>query len=101
MAESIAAGLVFGLLVAGVNTLIFRRAMEKNTGAALTGAVAIRFALDILALAAVYLIRDRLPLRFEPTLVATAVGLSAGIIGLAVLTSKVKKETPSDDTGGE
>ena len=101
MFVSIAAGLLLGLLVAAVNTLTVRRAMKKNTGAALSGAMAVRMLLDMLALAAVYLTRQLLPLRFEPTLIATAVGLSAGLIGLAVLTSRQKKTDRSDETGGE
>ena len=101
MFVSMGAGLVFGLAVALFNTWIVHRAMKKNSGAALSVAMAVRMLLDMLALAAVYLTRHVLPLRFEPTLIATAVGLSAGLIGLAVLSSRRKKTDRSGETGGE
>lgn len=101
MAFSIVAGLLFGLAVAGLNTVIMRRAIKKGTSSHLLAAVTVRMLLDAAALGAVYLARGRLPLLFQPTLVATAVGLSAGIISLAILTSRVKPNDRSDQTGGE
>ena len=88
MVVSIVAGAIFGLAVAGVNTAIVYRAVKKNSNSALTGAVVCRMLLDLLALGTVYLTRNYVPLLFEPTLIATAVGLSAGVIALAILVSR-------------
>ncbi len=90
MLVSIAAGLLLGFAVAGVNTAVTARAMRTGSSGALTGAVVIRTVLDLLALAAVFLTRNVLPIRFEPALLATAAGLSSGIIALSILTSRQK-----------
>ena len=102
MVLSIMAGLLFGLAVAGVNTVIMHRAIKKGTPAALLTAVTVRMALDVLALVAVYLTRDRLPfVLFQPAIIATAAGLSAGIISLAILTSRHKGGESTAEKEGE
>ncbi|MBQ2062705.1 MAG: hypothetical protein II458_08560 [Oscillospiraceae bacterium] len=101
MIVSILAGLALGLAVAGINTVIMRHAIKKGSAASMMIAVTTRMVLDVAALGAVYLMRGVLPLQFEPTLVAAAVGLSAGIISLAILTSKRNKADGSGETGGE
>ncbi len=98
---SIVAGLVLGLAVAGINTVVMRCAIRKGSSAAMLIAVTARMALDVLALLAVYLARDRLPLQFQPTLIATAVGLSAGIISLAILTSRQRTGEGAPEEEGE
>ncbi len=97
----IAAGFLFGLAVAGVNTAVMARALRSRSAGALTVAVALRTVLDLLALGAVYLTRSVLPLPFEPTLIATAVGLSVGIFGLAILTMRQRSRTDSAEKEGE
>ena len=87
---------MFGLAVAGINTVLMRSAIRKGTSASMLIAVTARMLLDVGALGAVYLLRDRLPLQFEPTLAATAVGLTAGIISLAILTSKQNRSDGSE-----
>ena len=101
MIVSIVAGLLFGLAVAGVNTAVVRHALKKNSSGALAGAMALRMLLDVLALGAVYLTRNVLPLRFEPTLIATAAGLSAGLITLSVLSSRQRADDRRHQAGGE
>ena len=102
MVLSIMAGLLFGLAVAGVNTVIMHRAIQKGTANALLVAVTVRMVLDVLALVVVYLTRDRLPfVLFQPAIIATAVGLSAGIISLAILTSRHKGGESTSEKEGE
>lgn len=101
MIVSILAGLAIGLAVAAINTVVMRGAIKKGSAASMMIAVTTRMLLDVGALAAVYLLRDKLPLQFQPAMIATAVGLTAGIISLAVLTSKQNKTDGSDKSGGE
>ena len=102
MVLSILAGFFLGIAVAGVNTVIMHRAIKKGTSAAMLAAVTVRMVLDVLALLAVYLLRDRLPfVLFQPAIVATAVGLSAGIISLAILTSRHKGGKNAAEKEGE
>ena len=90
------AGGLFGLAVAAVGMVLTLRAMKKGGSRALAVAMAVRLLLDLAALGAVYLLRNALPLPFEPTIIATAVGLSAGVVGLAALSNRRLKKT-----GGE
>ena len=90
------AGGLFGLAVAAVGMVLTLRAMKKGGSRALAVAMAVRLLLDLAALGAVYLLRKTLPLPFEPTIIATAVGLSAGVVGLAALSNRRLKKT-----GGE
>ena len=70
------AGLVWGALAALVNVFINKKALAKNTTGALLTANILRTAVDILALAAVFLLRGAVPFRYEAALVGTAVALS-------------------------
>ena len=72
---SILAGLVWGGLFGLLNILITKKvaAGDEKKIPALS---MIRTLADVAALAAVYLTRNLLPLRFEVTLIATAVTLS-------------------------
>ena len=102
MVLSIMAGFFLGIAVAGINTLIMRRAINKGTSVAMLTAVTVRMVLDVLALLTVYLLRDRLPfIQFQPAMIATAVGLSAGIISLAILTSRHKGGKNAAEKEGE
>ena len=90
------AGLLFGLAVSAVGMVLTLRAMRRGSSKSLALAMALRLLLDLAALGAVYLLRKSMPLPFEPAVIATAVGLSAGAVGLAVLSSRRQKKT-----GGE
>jgi len=99
---AVAAGGLWGLAVALLNTAITRRALKKDSINALMGAVAVRTVLDAAALLAVYLLRHVLPLPFAPTIIAAAVGLSMGVIALAVLLQRRRDAGHEEDkTGGE
>ncbi len=69
-------GAVWGAAVGLVNMLIMRRALKKQKDKALLGANVLRTALDLAAFAAVFLLRELLPLPYTFVLVGTALGLS-------------------------
>lgn len=69
-------GLVWGVLAGLLNVLISRGCLKKNSTNALMAANLARTAVDFAALAAVYLLRSRLPFPWEGALVGTAVALS-------------------------
>ena len=68
-------GLVWGALVAWVNSRINKKAVAKNSTNAMLLANLARTAIDIAALAAVFLLRNVLPGNFEATIVGTAASL--------------------------
>ncbi len=70
------AGLVWGALAALLNGAISKSCMKKNTATAMMAANTARMAVDIAALAAVFLLRRRLPFRYEAALIGTAIALS-------------------------
>lgn len=70
------AGLVWGALAAGINALISKACLKKNTTAAMLVANVLRVIVDIGALATVFFLRGSLPFSFEAALMATAVALS-------------------------
>lgn len=75
IALSILAGLLWGGAAGLVNLLITKK-MLKGPAERLTAMGLLRAFIDVAALAAVYFTRKLLPLRFEITLIATAVTLS-------------------------
>lgn len=87
---SVLAGLVWGAAVGLVNLLVTKKMMRGSAGQ--LGAMSLlRTLIDVAALAAVYFTRKLLPLRFEFTLIATAVTLSLVTIILSFrLASKMK-----------
>ena len=88
---SVLAGLVWGGAVGLVNVLVTKKLMMGSANQ--VGAMSLlRTFLDVAALAAVYFTRNLLPLRFEVTLIATAVTLSLVTIILSFrLASGMKK----------
>ena len=68
-------GLLWGALVAWLNSRISKKAIEKNSTKAMMLASLLRTALDIAALALVFLLRNVLPGNFEATIVGTAASL--------------------------
>lgn len=80
-----AAGLVFGLAVAAVGMALTARALRKGGNRNLTTALLVRMLLDLATLAAVFLVREFLPLPFAAVLIGTATGLALGSILSALL----------------
>lgn len=70
------AGLVWGVLAAGINALISKACLKKNTTTSMMIANVLRVIVDIGALATVYFLRGRLPFSFEAALIATAIAMS-------------------------
>ena len=69
------AGLAWGALIAWVNSLISRKALEKNSEKAMLTANLCRTLLDVAALGAVFLGRKALPFSFEAAVCGTAAAL--------------------------
>jgi len=76
---SVLVGLVWGGLFGLLNAVITKK-LSAGDERQLSSMSLIRTLLDVAALAAVYFTRNLLPLRFEYTLIATAVALS--LIGI-------------------
>ena len=85
-------GVVFGFAVAIVGTVLTRRNMKKNDANAVMAGSMLRTLLDILALLAVYLLRNALPFPFYGVIIGTAVGLSVGNIIQALRIGKQIRE---------
>ncbi len=68
-------GLLWGTLVAWLNSRINKAAIAKNSTKAMMGASMGRTAIDIAALGLVFLLRNVLPGNFEATIVGTAASL--------------------------
>jgi len=75
-ALAVLAGAVWGVLVALLNMAIMKRCLHKNTNSAIMIGNLARTLLDLAAMAAVFLLRDVLPLPYVFVLVGTAAGLS-------------------------
>ena len=87
-----AIGAAFGFAVANISAVLTRRGMKKDDANAVLGASMLRTLFDILALLAVYLLRNVLPFPFFGVIVGTALGLSVGNVVLASRMSKQIKE---------
>jgi hypothetical protein len=72
---SVLAGLVWGGAVGFVNLLVTKKVISSSPEK-ISAVSLLRTLIDVAALAAVYFTRRLLPLRFEATLIATAVTLS-------------------------
>ena len=72
---SVLAGLVWGGAVGFVNLLVTKKVISSSPEQ-ISAVSLLRTLIDVAALAAVYFTRRLLPLRFEATLIATAVTLS-------------------------
>ena len=68
-------GLVWGALAAFVNSRITIKCLAKNTAKAITVMNLAHMAVDVVALAIVFLVRGLLPFSFEATLIATAISI--------------------------
>lgn len=70
------AGAAWGALAAFINYRINKAAVKNNSNTSMLAANMARMAVDLVALGAVYLLRKRLPFRFEATIIAAAITLS-------------------------
>ena len=70
------AGLAWGAVCGVLNILILKKAIEKNNNNAVMAANLGRMAVDLAALALVFLLRKALPFSYEAMLIGTAVALS-------------------------
>ena len=68
-------GLLWGALIAWLNSRISKKAIAKNDTKAILTANFVRIAIDVAALAAVFLLRNVLPGNFEATIAGTAASL--------------------------
>ncbi len=68
-------GLLWGAVLAWINSRINKKAIAKNSTRALLGANVIRTVIDIAGLAAVFFLRNILPFSFEATIAGTAASL--------------------------
>ena len=82
------AGLAWGAAVSVINYLIIKSSLKKQNTNGLLGSNLARNAVDVAALAVVFLLRKSLPFSFEAALIATAVTLSALTILLSFRLSK-------------
>ncbi len=93
MILTIAGGLALGIIVAIVNTLISKKAMASEKNSTAIGVNALRFVLDIVALAVAFFVCRAAQLNIIAGLVSTAVGLTVcGTILLVMVTKKITKE---------
>ena len=89
---SVIAGLVWGSLFGLVGALITKK-MASGNDRMISSMSLVRTLLDVVALAAVYFTRNLLPLRFEVTLIATAIALSLiGIVAAFRTAAALKKQ---------
>lgn len=88
------AGLLWGALAAFINSRITKSALAKGTQNAVMSMNVAHMAVDIVALAVVFLLRSLLPFSFEAALIATAAGLSLVNI---VFTYKISYEEKKED----
>ncbi|MBR0162731.1 MAG: hypothetical protein IJQ02_15835 [Oscillospiraceae bacterium] len=85
-------GLVWGALLAWVNSRINKRAVQKNSSNAVMAASLLRTLIDLLGLGAVFLLRKVLPFNFEATIVGTAASLGLLTVYFAFRLSKPEKK---------
>lgn len=77
------AGLAWGAVCGIVNLLILKKAIGKNDNNAMMTANLLRMVIDLVALGAVFMLRNLLPFSYEAMLIATAVALSVVTIAYA------------------
>ncbi len=88
---SVAAGLVWGTLFGLIGARVTKK-MASGSEREISSMSLVRTVMDVIALAAVYFTRNLLPLRFEVTLVSTAVALTLiGIVAAFRIAAQMKK----------
>ncbi len=83
-------GLVWGALFALLGGLILRRALAKNTNAAVLTGTLLRTALDLASLGLIFLLREYLPFDWQWMMIAAAVSLSIGLIVISFRAARKK-----------
>ena len=91
IALSVIAGLAWGGLFGLLGALITKK-IASGEAAKVSALSTLRMLLDFVALAVVYFTRELLPLRFEYTLIATAVALSIVSVAAAFRTAASMKK---------
>ena len=92
-----AVGLLWGAVIAWLNSRISKRAIAKNSTGAIMTANLCRSALDIVGLGVVFLLRKALPFSFEATIVGTAVALGMLTVVFAFQLAKPEKGNGAAD----
>ena len=88
---SVAAGLVWGTLFGLIGARVTKK-MASGSEREISSMSLVRTVMDVIALAAVYFTRNLLPLRFEVTLVSTAVALTLiGVVAAFRIAAQMKK----------
>ena len=88
---SVAAGLVWGTLFGLIGARVTKK-MANGSEREISSMSLVRTVMDVIALAAVYFTRNLLPLRFEVTLVSTAVALTLiGVVAAFRIAAQMKK----------
>ena len=88
---SVAAGLVWGTLFGLIGARVTKK-MANGSEREISSMSLVRTVMDVIALAAVFFTRSLLPLRFEVTLVSTAVALTLiGIVAAFRIAAQMKK----------
>ncbi len=98
-----AVGLVWGALIAWLNSRINKQAIAKNSTKAVMTATICRTALDILGLGLIFLLRKVLPFSFEATIIGTAasLGLLTVVFAFRLARPETGKSKPAGQTDGE
>ena len=91
-------GLLWGAVVAWLNSRINKNAIAKNDTKAMMGASMSRTAIDLVALGAVFLLRTILPFNFEATIAGTAASLGLLTVFFAFQLSKPEPEKKPDES---
>mgnify|MGYP004655712217 CR=1 FL=1 len=95
-------GAALGLIVAYVNMRISKANMNASNMAAVMGVNMLRLLLDAAALAACYFVCKAYELPMMATLIAAAVGLSAGgMLFLRIMVKKAQPQGKKNADGGE
>ena len=85
-------GLLWGALIAWLNSRINKNAIAKNDTKAMMEASLGRTVIDVAALGAVFLLRNVLPFNFEATIAGTAASLGLLTVFFAFQLSKPEPE---------
>ena len=91
-------GLLWGALVAWLNSRINKIAIGKNDTKAMMEASLGRTVIDVAALGAVFLLRNVLPFNFEATIAGTAASLGLLTVFFAFQLSKPEPEKKPDES---
>ena len=87
-------GLVWGGLIAWINSMINKAALRANNTKSMLLANFARTLIDVMGLAAVFLLRNVHPFSFEAMIVGTAASLGLLTVLFAYLLSKPEKSHP-------